>query len=212
MRGQAHTLEGVVAAMLLLASLMFALQVTAVTPLSSSTSSQHLENQQQATAAGVLAAAAERGTLTPAVTYGSDLADGRDDERFGFHQADGERVYTNRPPTTRFGAALERAFADRGLTYNVHVTYQTPSNTTSRARMVYQGHPSDNAVVVRRTVTLYDEDVLHSPESDGDATDFDVAQPGTTTLATAGSDFYAQDVADGPVFNVVRVEVVVWQQ
>lgn len=211
-RGQAHTLEAVVGAMLLVASLTFALQVTAVTPLSSSTSSHHLENQQEATAAGVLAAAAEQGVLKPAVTYGNDTADGRDDARFSFHQPDENGFYTNKPPTNRFGAMLDRAFGASGLAYNVFVVYQTTSNTTNRVRMVYKGQPSDNAVVARRTITLYEGDVLHEPEADGDSTDVDVAQPTTTELAGAGDDFFAQDVVAGPVFNVVQVEVVVWQQ
>lgn len=212
MRGQAHTLEAVIGAMLLVTSLTFALQVTAVTPLSSSTSSQHLENQQEATAAGVLAVAAEQGVLKPASTYGNDTADGRDDARFSFHHPDENGFYVNAAPTNRFGAMLDRAFGTRGLAYNVYVVYQTTSNTTNSVRMVYRGQPSDNAVVARRTVTLYDHDALHEPEADGDATDFDIAQPTATVLAGAGDDFYAQDVAAGPVFNVVQVEVMVWRQ
>ncbi len=71
MRAQAHTLEAIVSGMLLLASLVFALQMTAVTPLSASTSSQHIENQQQAIGHGVLASAVAEGALKPAVSTGT---------------------------------------------------------------------------------------------------------------------------------------------
>lgn len=213
MRGQAHTLEGIIAGLLLVTSLVFALQVTAVTPLSASTSSQQLENQQEAVANGVLAAAAEQNALKPAVVYGSDAASGETNGRFAFHETTDDVFYQNGPPTNRFGEVLDRQLGDRGLAYNVYVVYRTTGGGTSQRRMVYQGNPSDNAVAAQRTVTLFDDDVLYEPESDGDSTDFDVAQPTTTTLESAGDDFYAQDASTGsPVFNVVEVEVVVWRQ
>ncbi|MFC7173351.1 hypothetical protein ACFQL0_08225 [Haloplanus litoreus] len=68
-RAQAHTLEAITAGMIVLASVVFALQVTAVTPLSASTASQHIENQQEASAAGVLDAARESGALHAAVRH-----------------------------------------------------------------------------------------------------------------------------------------------
>lgn len=211
MRGQAHAVEGIVAGLLLLASLVFALQVTTVTPLSASTSSQQLENQQESVAEGVLAAAAEAGALKPAVLYGSDLASGADDGRFSFHETEGDVYYQSKAPTNRFGGMLDRTLSTRGLAYNVYVYYRTAGSETTEKRMVYQGYPSDNAVAAQRTVTLYDDDVLYEP--DGDAEDDDAARPTTTTLESAGDDFYAQDVADGSeVFNVVEVEVVVWRQ
>jgi len=213
MRGQAHTLEGIIASVLLLTSLVFALQVTAVTPLSASTSSQQLENQQESVAEGTLAAADEMGSLKPAVAYGSDAADGSDDGRFAFHQTSGESFYSNGPPTNRFGELLENAFTTRGLAFNVYAQYRTSNGGTSRRRMVYQGEPSDNAVAANQMVTLYDDDVLYEPENDGNTSNFDVAQPTTTTLETAGDDFYAQDIdTSGPLFNVVEVRVVVWRQ
>jgi hypothetical protein len=211
-RGQAFTLEAIVGAILVLASLVFALQVTAVTPLSASTSSQHIENQQDATVEGALAAAYQNEALKRAVLYGSDTADGNDDGLFSFHETSIDVYYTNRAPTNQFGAILNRTFEGRGLAYNVYVTFQTTSGGTERIRMVYQGVPSDNAAAAQREITLYDDDVLYEPESDGNSDDFDVAQPTSTELESAGDDFYAQDISSGPVFNVVEVEVITWRQ
>jgi hypothetical protein len=45
------------------------MQATAVTPLSASTSNQHIENQQRALAGDLLSTAAADGSLTEAVLY-----------------------------------------------------------------------------------------------------------------------------------------------
>src|SRR6056297_4050789 len=68
-RAQAHTVEAFIAALLLVSGLLFAMQATAVTPLSASTSNQHIENQQRALTGDLLSTAAEDGTLQEAVLY-----------------------------------------------------------------------------------------------------------------------------------------------
>ena len=190
-RGQAYTLEAIIAAVLLISSLVFALQVTAVTPLSASTSNQHIENQQRASAAGVLTAAQEAGALKDAVLYWNDSAEAYDDaERLPF--------YTNSYPPNEFGNITERAFDGRGLAVNVLV-YHDESEEPSR--MVYRGEPSDNAVSASRTVTIYDDDTLTAPPSN------------QTTAGKADSfaDAVPEDASGNSVYNVVRVEVVVWR-
>ncbi|MFC7226276.1 hypothetical protein N0B31_02590 [Salinirubellus salinus] len=193
-RGQAHTLEALAGSLLLVGALVFALQVTAVTPLSASTSSQHIENQQQATAAGVLSAAVEEGTLRDAVLYWND---GSDPQRF--HDAVGQRYYVDRAPPNGLGTLLDRAFASRAIVYNVYVHYEEDGRRKPQ-RMVYRGEPSDNAVSTSVTLTLYDDDVLRNDDGD----------PTTTSLSSA--DFYAPDAHAGGVYNVLEVEVVAWRQ
>jgi hypothetical protein len=190
-RGQAYTLEAIIAAVLLISSLVFALQVTAVTPLSASTSNQHIENQQRASAAGVLTAAQEAGALKDAVLYWNDSAEEYDD-------ADRLAYYTNSYPPNEFGNITERAFDGRGLAVNVLV-YHNESEEPSR--MVYRGEPSDNAVSASRTVTIYDDDNLTAPPSN------------QTTVGKADSfaDVVPEDASGNSVYNVVRVEVVVWR-
>ena len=194
-RGQAYTLEAFIAALLLISSLTFALQVTAVTPLSASTANQHIENQQRSSASGVLAAGHESGALKEAVLYWN--ATGEE-----FHDPDRADYYTNQYPDIPFGGMLDRAFGGRGLAVNVLV------HTEDRARpqpMVYHGEPSDNAASASRTVTLYDDDrIRFENQSLGD------------TLSQVESDpdraFYGGDAHDSSlVYNVVRVEVVVWR-
>lgn len=194
-RGQAHTLEAVAAAVLVLSSVVFALQVTAVTPLTASTSSQHIENQQGAVADGVLAAASENGSLKPTLLHWNESAD-------AFHGASAMGTYTNGGPPTAFGHTLNGTFLDRGIAFNVNLHYLQDADSRRTKRLVHFGGPSDNAVVATRTVTLYDDDRLY--DADGNRTD--------TMLREPDADLYAPDVDSGTgVYNVVVVEVVVWR-
>jgi hypothetical protein len=192
-RGQVHTLEAIVAALLMVTSILFALQITAVTPLSASTSSQHIENQQQASVEGVLAAASDSGELRQAVLFWNNSS-GR------FFNTTEEDYYTSQRPQNAFGKRLGRAFGDRGIGYNVYVIHYSAGGGRRVTRMVYQGEPSDNAVRSGRTITLADDATLYDHES----------KP-TTTRVNA-SNFYAADaVANNSAYNTMRVEVVVWR-
>ena len=188
-RGQALTLEAVTAAVLILVAVAFALQMTAVTPLSASTSSQHLENQLQKSGQGMLASTAADGSLEAAVL------DWNGTEQ-SFDGADETGMYRSGAPDNAFGQALEETYGDRNIAYNVVVTYHDAGGGMESQKMVDQGDPSDHAVSASRTISLSPTDTM----ADG------------TTLAEG--DFYAPpaDVDDdGPVYNLVRVEVIAWR-
>jgi hypothetical protein len=190
-RAQAYTLEGVAAALLLLASIAFVLEATAVTPLAASATTEHTEVRDTALADGLLDAAVENGSLD-AVTRYWDPDDGT------FHGSAAGEAYTTGPPTV-FGAMLNRTFLDRG--YGVDVTlYYTDDGDTRRLPVVDTGEPSDDAVSARRTVTLTDDDELLT--ADGSQTG--------TTLAGTSSYFAADSSSTSPLYHVVTVEVVVW--
>ena len=212
-RGQAHTLEGIIAGLVLLSGLVFALQATAVTPLSASTSSQHIENQLEASAEGVLATAANNSSRDPSslknatLLWGDSDSDG-DDE---FRGADNEDFYTSDVPSNRFGDLLNQSFNRSGIAYNVYVVYQQSDGRRVRQRMIYRGEPSDNAVTASRLVSLYDDDVLYH-NTDGDGVAEPTGTDGTTHTTIEESNFYAPDVASGnSIYNVLEVEVVVWR-
>jgi len=272
-RGQGYTLEAVVAAVLLLGGLVFALQSTAVTPLSASTSSQHIENQHQATADGALELAAEDGSLREA-TLNWNSTNGSEQRFYGVL---GNESFMQRPAgnETAFTRLLCRTYHSRGIVYNVYVSYRTSDAERLTRSFVYRGAPSDHAIRATRVVTLYDDDPLYNGSSmvveanethsyngsnvyvldrgpavnesveevnngsrvftrgvdyraidnsgDGKPDAIDWSPSGATpisgedfdvTYAPAIDDdrFYADDVVDGGVYNVVRVEVVVWRQ
>lgn len=217
-RAQAFALEGIVASILILSSLLFALQVTAVTPLSASTSSQHVENQQQSMAEGALTVAAEDDELRQALLYWSTADSNSDGEVDGFHDSSSNiQYYTAVNPSVTddnaFVALLDRAFSSRAIVFNVYAEYSIDVDNdgepddTERQRLVYRGEPSDNAATASRSVMLYDSDEL----LDASGT------PTGTTLDSVSDQFYADDLnddaaTDNVVFNVVDVEVVVWRQ
>ena len=188
-RGQAHTLEAFTAALLLVGSVVFALQVTAVTPLTASTSSQHIENQQVQVARGLLDSAAENGSLRAALLDWNDSTG-------AFVNASDQGYYVRADQANNaFGAMLDRTFLDRGIAVNVNVLYVTTGGDLRTRRMVYLGTPSDHAVSASRAITLYDDDELRD---------------GSTTLNDSSS-YFIPDAAGGSVHNVVRVEVTVWR-
>lgn len=192
-RGQAFTLEAFVAALVLLACVAFALHVTGVTPATSSTADDRLEAHHAGLAAGVLDAAVANDSLRPTLLYWNETSE-------TFHGA-AEDHYVSRHPPTAFGQHLAWAVGERPVRYNVNVHYEAADGDIRTQRLVHHGTPSDDAVRVTEWVTLYDDDRLYA----ADGTERSVS------LAESAA-FYAPDAApDSPVYNVVRVEVVVWR-
>lgn len=194
-RAQAHTLEAFVAALLLVTGLVFASQATAVTPLSESTSNQHIENQQRALADDLLSATAETGALREAVVHWNETT--------GFVGTPEDRTYYTQTPTnashplsSEFGV-----FDGNHLAYNVDLLFEDDEGRTDSIRMVEMGSPSDNAVVATRSVVLYDATELSAGPAEG------------TALADLEEGaFYAEDVDPGSqVYTVVEVRIVVWR-
>lgn len=191
-RGQAHTLEGLAAGMLLLASIVFALQVTAVTPLTGSTSSQHIENQQAAITEGLLASEAENGTLKPTLLYWNESQ-----SRF-YNSTD--RGYSAGGPPTVFGHVLNQTLRDRGIAFNVNLYHIRADGNRQAVRLVYLGAPSDHASVASRTVTLYDDDRIRA------------ANHSVTNKTLTDIEYFTRDIApNGRLYNVIEIEVVIWR-
>ncbi|ADQ67649.1 hypothetical protein C499_18004 [Halogeometricum borinquense DSM 11551] len=193
-RGQAHTLEAIAASILLLSSIAFALQVTAVTPLTGSTSNQRIEDHQSTLAEDVLASQSANETLKAGLLYWNES------ER-NWHGAQWDGYHDGAPENISLGQALNDALLDRGVAYNLNV-YFWRNDQRIREQVVYLGEPSDHASVATWTVTLYDDDRLR--DADGNLT--------ATTLSDAEDAYFAPDIEpDGAVYNVVVVEVVTWR-
>ena len=193
-RGQVFTLEAFVAAMIVLSSVAFALSVTAATPLSASTSNQYVEIQQAALGGGLLGTAHATNVLHPTL-LGWDDALGR------FHGTSARGHHVTCAFDTAFGDLLESTIEDHGMACNVRVDYLTETGEVRHEHLVFLGEPSANAVRVRTSVVLADDDVLR------DAT----GSPTTTRLVDALT-YYAPDAAPADrLYNVVVVEVVLWR-
>lgn len=197
-RGQSYVLESIVAGLVVLSAVIFALQATAVTPLSVSTASQHVENQEREQADTLLDMAAVNSTLQSAVLNWNS-------ENRTFVNATAEG-YLGRTPNNSFGHQIERVFSDSQIAVNVFVGYGTTSGL-GRQTMIYQGTPSDNAVSSSHTLVLMDEDHLRGPFSNQTLNGTKNA-----TAQTPGFAFYAPDIApNGSIYNVLEVRIVVWR-
>lgn len=212
-RGQAFTLEALFASLMLLAAVLFALQTTAVTPLTGSTSNSQIQNQQSAIAEGVLASAAEQGYLKDvALYYDTDMNRWHGTDHNGdTHSSPGDLWDEETKEGLRFGKELEEAFIEWGVAVNVNVHYYEQPNVFEDRRvyteeLVDMGTPSPNSVSAQRTVVLYEDDYLRN--EDGSQSD--------TTLGEADDDveqdFYAPDTSlNSDVYNTAIIEVEVWR-
>ena len=196
-RAQAFTLEAFVASILLVATLAFALQVVAVDANTGGPADAELRNHHTGIAEGVLDGAVANDSLRSTLLYWDESA-----ERFyGADPEDG--VYVAEAPNTTFGRTLAAQLDANRIRYNVLVRYRTANGSHGTRRIVEYGTPSPDAARVTETVTLYDNTTLVTRNE---------THRENVTLASVENDFYAPDASDGPIYNVVRVEVVVWRR
>lgn len=196
MRAQAHTLEGVAAALILVVAVAFTMQATAVTPLTASTASQHIETQHERAAAGLLDVERDNGNISRTLRYWNDSSG-------SFKNASTKGYYVGEPPNVSFLHAVEETFGDRAVAYNVNAYYLDADGTQRLRRVVYHGEPSSDAVAATRLVTLYDDQNV----TVRDGTEF-TASPAGPPLSNAS---YFPPNAPGHTYAVVEVEVVVWR-
>ena len=195
-RGQTFTVEALLAAILIIATVGFALQAVAITANTASGGDTELRSQQAGLVGGVLDTAISNGDLERTL-----LAWNTSEQQF--HDADPEDGYfIASPPNTSFGAALDDALNESYIRYTINLRYQTPEGETAVQPLVESGSPNDDGIRMTRTVTLYDDHTL-----------VDENESSTSmTLEAVEEDFYAPNVApDGPVYNVLEVEVILWQ-
>jgi len=204
-RGQAFTLEGVAASLVLVGALLFAVQSLAAVPNAGDGADPATQSdlRQQADDILVTAANAETNDLSTLVRNWSQT------DRI-FAGARNPRIgYGPDPPPGDFGASLDGAFASRSYLYNVYVTYQprNASEPVGRVPMVYRGNPSDNAVSTGYTITLYDNQTLTAPDASWDV---ELWQYDTNATNNENGYYPVPNAVEGPVYNVVEVRIVVW--
>jgi hypothetical protein len=155
-KGQLHTLEGVAAATILLLVIVYAIDATSMTPLTSSTSSLHTEYEIRALGQDVLNMIdyAEPG-------YNSALKN-------SILQWDGNEYIWNgsayiikggTSPLTNssLAAILIATLTRQGIAHNVAINFLDNGTPVSR-NMIYNGDPSFSAVVVSRKIVLQNTD------------------------------------------------------
>lgn len=198
-RGQVHTLEAVSAAVLILTGVVFAQAVTAVTPMTASTASQHAENQQGELAKGFATIMNEDNTMKKTLLYW-------DNSNQKFHNSKGSTIYyTVDTPGSDFGQEVRDHFISRGLGVRVDlVYYRETGGELERVETPYIdfGTPSDHAYTTTETIALYDSDTLVNE----DGTRSSVA------LEDGSSTFFMEDIdPDSELYNIVEVRITIWR-
>ena len=166
---QTYTLEALAASILIAAAILLVTKSAPLTPLTSSAASQQVEAQLELYGQDVL--------LTMA--YSTDYSD---DSilKAALLQWDGAQYSGVAPPpiesynntamqfeydkAEKFQDILYDAFTLQGIAYNLEVEYfdntfnGSDMNQTRiiKRRMIYNGEPSDNAIIVAQQVVLYD--------------------------------------------------------
>jgi len=178
-RGQAFTLEGFIASVVVLSAVLFALQALVFTPTSAGQVDEQVRDKLRTEARDVLTASANNGTedLSHHVRYFSNDTSG--DTWVGnsgsLQQGYGEDKPLS-PGDTVLGNGMNQTFNERGFSYNIQLEYlsATEANETDSVPMVFRGVPTEEAVSVTYTVVLYDNETLTVPDSASDCADIPI--------------------------------------
>lgn len=202
-RAQTFTLEALIGAILLLAAVAFALQAVSISSNTASIADSELRGQQAGLAEGVLERNAANGNLTAAVLYWDES----EQQFYDSNVDEGYYVSPNANTTfgknISFGNSFEEILNDPQIQYNINLHYRGTDGGQESQILVSSGTPSTDAVRVTETVTLTDDtrlvDRMERPRRN-------------VTLGSVADEFYAPNVdPDRNLYNVIRVEVVLWQ-
>lgn len=162
-KAQLHTLEGVAAATTMLLVIVYAIDATSMTPLTSSTANLHVETEIALLGQDILGALdyAEPGYNSK---LKNDLAtwNGKTYIWNGTrYMENGNASYLQNNLTNNLTNILNPTLTAQGIAHNVELIFLTDNGTSfsSALSMIYNGNPSDNAVIVSRKLTLHDGDI-----------------------------------------------------
>lgn len=196
-RGQAYTLQGFIAAVIVASAVLYGLQAVDTAPWTGG-SDEETTGLVRTQAADALDVAAADGMLRRSVTC---LRPGGTTP----HPYLGVKP-TNAPRNvTELGGLLAATFPEDEYDYNVHVDYWNATEQRRNRTTLYRDFsnpPDENSVTVTRRVTLYD----------GMTVSENAAQRGCRSDegSLADTDFYIDDVSEGELYNVVEVRLTVW--
>lgn len=196
-RGQAHTVEAILASLLILTGLLFAMQTTAVTPFSSTTEDKHLETQQRESLSNIATLTHENGDMKETVLYWNTTNN--------TYQGSGEEIdyYTDPSVNTPLLTKLSATIDSEQLVYNININYYNRTGaerSLQTQRLLHVGSPSDNAITIREPLTLHDTDSLTTgshPE-----------------LQNTNRDEFYMDSVNGTTatYNYAEVEITAWRR
>ncbi|WP_167879437.1 hypothetical protein [Methanococcoides sp. NM1] len=186
---QMHTLEAIMAATIMVAILLFAVQATSLTPLTSSTANAHIESQIYIMGQDML-------TALDHAPYGqnSDLKNEIINWNGEMYVWNGTNYQSDDNKSNSLNGTvvdmLELVAVENGIAHNIQFSYSTASGRENY--YIYNGDPSDNAVIISRKVLLSDSDV------------------GNTTFYETTTSIPDIDTTTA-LYNIVDVKLTLWR-
>ena len=189
-KAQMHTLEGVAAATIMLLVIVYALDATTLTPVSSSTASVHMVTELQTLGQDILSALdyAEPG-------YNSKLKNDIMTWNGTEYTWNGIKYIETGSPqnnlTNNLTAILNASLVSQGIAHNVEINFLRDNGTSldhDNWKIIYNGDPSNNAVIISRKIVLQNSDF--NPDANYQVEDIDFS----TNL-----------------FNIVDVKLILWR-
>jgi len=184
-KAQLYTIEAIACALLLVLVVIFVIKAAPMTPNSSSSSHQQIEVQLTSQGYDLL-------TVLDYVPEGStDLSQLKQAIASwnGMEFSGQAAVSPYGGPTNVTANDFKEALGDAGIVYNLEVFFNTSAGISSRP-MLWNGKPSDNAVIVSKSIVLNDEDMAINTDLKSIIPDIDL-----------GTKFY----------NIVEVKLTLWR-
>lgn len=157
-RAQMHTLEGVASSTIMLLVIVYAIDATSLTPLTASTANVHVESELLMLGQDILGALdyAEPG-------YDSKLKNDMSVWNASEYTWSGS-AYKEKSGTgilnNNLTGILNATLIGQGIAHNVEITFLVDNGTSfDSKKMIYNGDPSNNAVIISRKIALHDGDV-----------------------------------------------------
>jgi hypothetical protein len=199
-KGQMHTVEGLIAAIIMILVLVLVVKSTAITPLSSSSTNKHVQLELMNMGEDVLTSldydtTSLTGTSMSPLKESILIWNGNQFVLSNGATYTGTYVSDNTINNNPLAKALLFAFNGYGVAYDVEVVYIDANGNAISKKMIWNGDPSDNAVTVSKTIALHSSEIgIVNP-------DF-IDQTGIPSAgSTTASDLY----------NLVDVKLTLWR-
>ncbi len=188
---QMHTLEAIMAATIMVMVIVFAVQATSLTPLTSSTANAHIEAQLQTIGQDILSAL-DYSQYDQNSDLKKDILNWNGDEYAWNSVSYKSRANASNSLNSSMEDIFTYILVPRGIAHNVQFTHTSDTGRFSSIFYIYDGDPSDNAVIVSRKVLLSNPDIGN-----------------TSTFQTNTGIIDIDDTTD--LYNIIDVKLILWR-
>ena len=186
-----HTLEAVMAATIMVMVIVFAVQATSLTPLTSSTANAHIEAQLQVIGQDMLSAL-DYAQYDQKSNLKNDILDWNGNEYAWGGDSYESRANASVTLNSSMKDMLTYIAIPRGIAHNVQFSHFSDTGRFSSIFYIYNGDPSDNAVIISRKVVLSNPDI------------------GNTSTFQANTGIVDMDDTTD-LYNIIDVKLILWR-